>query len=227
MFTTLAVMEARVRAAVPVGRRAGVAGALASPVVLAAIALARHAGLSITARDVASSPAGVASGKVWSLVTSALVVAGPPLPQVLEVAVLAVAASVLVGPAFFWSAAVAGHIGATLVAYAGIGVLWLVARGDVDDIVHAPDYGISCASVGVLGALVAAAPLPRAARTASLAGLIGFAAAVVVSDDLAAWEHLIAFALGCAVGLRSRTFRPSPAAAWLGDRLWETTRRSR
>jgi hypothetical protein len=207
-------MGAVVRVAAPVGRRAGVLGALAYPVVVTGIAIARHEGLSVSVRDLASSPSGVLSGRVWRLLTSALVVSGPPLPQLLQMAAVVVVALVLAGPALFWRAALVGHVGATLVAYAAVGILWLVARADVDDVVQAPDYGISCVWVGVLGALVAVA-LRRsrraAARLAAMAGVIGFVAAAGVSDDLAGWEHVIAFVLGCAVGYRGAA--PRRAAA--------------
>src|SRR5204863_7434114 len=84
-----------------------------------------------------------------------LIVSGPPL---LELAGLALAAGVLVarrGPVAFWRAAVGGHVGATVIAYAGVGVLWLVTRETVEGIVHDPDYGVSAVWLAVLGAIAA------------------------------------------------------------------------
>lgn len=199
------------RVAGPTGRRAGAVAALAYVGLVAGLALARKVGVSVSVADVASSPAAVASGRLWRLVTSAFVVAGPAIPQVLQTAAVAAAALVLGGPGLFWRAAFLGHVGATLVAYAGVGALWLVARSDVDDVVHAPDYGISCVWIAVLGAVLGAVAR-RSLRAwpwlPLLAGLIGFAAATGVSPDLASWEHLIAFLCGAAVGCRARAGVP-------------------
>jgi hypothetical protein len=114
----------------------------------------------------ASSPAGVAGGRWWPLATSALVIDGAPLAQLTLAAILSVAALRFLGGPLFWLVAAAGHIGATLVAYAGVGVLWLVARGDAESVVEAPDYGISAIWMGLLGALTVRAN-PSATRRRS------------------------------------------------------------
>src|SRR5690242_17792356 len=112
-------MGAVASVAAPVGRRVGTLAALSYPVLIAGVAVARHAGAGVRVRDLASSPAAVASGEVWRLVTSAFVIAGPPIPQVLQMSVVVAAALVLGGPALFWRAAFVGHVVATLAAYAG------------------------------------------------------------------------------------------------------------
>jgi hypothetical protein len=191
----------------PTGRRAAAVAAVAYVGAVAGLALVRHIGMSVSVHELASSPAAVASGRVWRLVTSAFVVAGPPIPQVLQTAAVAAAALLLGGPGLFWRAAFLGHVGATIVAYAGVGALWLVARADVDDVLHAPDYGISCVWIGVLGGLLGA--VARRSRhthawVPAIAGAAGFAAATSLSGDLTSWEHLIAFVLGAGVGFRAR-----------------------
>ena len=43
----------------------------------------------------------------------------------------------------------------TLLAYAGIGALWLTSRETVQSVVDQPDYGVSAVWLAVLGALLA------------------------------------------------------------------------
>jgi hypothetical protein len=149
--------------------------------------------------DLASSPAAVASGRLWSLVTSGLLVTRDPIVQLAAAALLTVAAIQALGPATFWLAAAAGHLGSALLAYAGIGLLWLVGRADVDSVAGAPDFGISCVVIGVLGALTVAASGRRPAAWRTLAVAAGVAiCAVIPPFGLAAVEHALAFALGAA-----------------------------
>jgi hypothetical protein len=102
----------------------------------------------------AATPAALASGKLWLLVTSAFVVSGPPA---VELTAVAIAVATLVrrqGAGAFWRVAPITHFGSTLIAYAGVGVLWLADQGAVARIVHDPDFGISAVWMGVLGALL-------------------------------------------------------------------------
>jgi hypothetical protein len=161
--------------------------------------------------DFASSPAGVARGRVWSLVTSGLLVTRDPIVQLAAAALLTVAAIQALGPATFWLAAAAGHLGSALLAYAGIGLLWLVGRADVDSVADAPDFGISCVVIGVLGALIVAASgrLPAAWRALAVAAGVAIWAAIP-PFGLSAVEHALAFALGAAAAAAAtgRSLRP-------------------
>jgi hypothetical protein len=172
-----------------------------SAVSAIAVAQAVHRGPSDDA--LASSPARVAAGRLWPLVTSAFVVAGTPVVQLLATAVLLGVVIRLYGAGLFWLTAAAGHLGATLVTYAGVGVLWLVSRADVDSVVDAPDYGISAIWSAALGALaVGAAAAPRWRRPALAATavcLLALVAPTPFAGDLAGIEHVVAFALGAAV----------------------------
>ena len=166
----------------------------------------------------ASSPAGVAGGRWWPLATSALVIDGAPLAQLTLAAILSVAALRFLGGPLFWLVAAAGHIGATLVAYAGVGVLWLVARGDAESVVEAPDYGISAIWMGLLGALTVRAIVVRTWSrwwvVAALPAILGIALTVPGGDELADAEHALAFAFGGAVmawSLRRATRQEAPA----------------
>jgi hypothetical protein len=162
-------------------------------------------------RDLASSPAGVARGRVWPLVTSALLVTRDPIIQLVAAALLTVAAIQALGPATFWLAAAAGHLGSALLAYAGIGLLWLVGQAGVDSVADAPDFGISCVVIGVLGALTVTAAGHRPAAWRMLAIAAGAVIlAVIPPFGLAAVEHALAFALGAAAAAITtrRSHRP-------------------
>jgi len=189
--------------------RAGVVAAFGYLTTVMIFEVLRRGGQGLEATDLASSPAGVAAGHLWPLLTSGLVIAGDPVVQLAGAGAAATAVVLLLGPGAFWRAALAGHVGATLVAYAGVGVIWLVSRADVDAVVDAPDYGISAVWAGSLGALVAAGVRgPRRPPTLAvgLAAMVLFVTATPFSSDLAGIEHALAFVLGglFAVGLRAR-----------------------
>jgi hypothetical protein len=168
----------------------------------------------------ASSPAGLVHGRVWTMVSSGLVTAGGR--HLMQTALLVAVLLLLAARHGGWLAtrtALAAHVGSALVAYAG---LWLVtgtglANDDVDLI--APDYGTSCIWFGCLAGLVAAELLRyRRQRFAMALVLSGGAVLVaattpVVPDPLTTAEHLLAMAIGagCAIGGRlRRQSAPSP-----------------
>jgi hypothetical protein len=152
------------------------------------------------ADDLASSPAGVAAGRVWPLVTSGLVVAGDPLVQLPALALTALAVVQIAGASAFWLAVAVAHLGSAVLAYVGVGVVSLASRASVDAVVDAPDYGVSCGWAGALGALLAAGltrrrngpRLPVAIAVALAASL----ALLAPADGLAKAEHALALALG-------------------------------
>jgi hypothetical protein len=166
--------------------------------------------------DLASSPAGVARGRVWSLVTSGLLVTRDPIVQLVAAALLTVAAVQALGPATFWLAAAAGHLGSALLAYAGIGLLWLLGPADVDSVADAPDFGISCVVIGVLGALTVAASgrLPGARRALAVAAAVAIWTAIP-PFGLSAVEHALAFAFGAAVTAAAARRSHGPDASFL------------
>jgi hypothetical protein len=174
----------------------------------------RSAGGGPQVRDVASSPSGLLSGQAWRLLSSAFIVAGEPVAQLALTTVAVIAVLVLFGPGLFWRAAFAGHVVATVVAYVGVAVLWLVARGDVDQVVDEPDYGISCVLAGTLGALIGAglrSRRPWAVAAAAVGTVLILVAVTPISYDLTGAEHGLALALGGIVGLR--TARSASASA--------------
>jgi hypothetical protein len=174
------------------------AGAVAAAAYVGGVAVLEVA-RGLRPGDLASSPSGVAAGRVWQLVTSGLVVAGDPVVQLPAVALVIAVVVAMYGPGAFWRAALAGHIGATLVVYAGVGVLWLVWRSQVDTVLDAPDYGISCVWAGAAGALVAGPTRSRALRRLGIAAAAAFVVTAPFASDLAGAEHVVAFAMGALV----------------------------
>ena len=201
-------------------RSAGAVAALAYAGTVALVEAARPAGLG--SGDLASSPARLAAGHVWELLTSGLVTTGHPVLQLVAVAPVAALAIAWLGPLAFWRAALAGHVGATLVVYAGVGLLWLLSPADVDPVVRAPDYGISCVWAGALGALVAGSlRLSPALWVVILAG-VACVTWLPFWGELAGVEHVVAFALGALVtaraGCRAPRLRRDPGRAIPGVR---------
>jgi hypothetical protein len=182
--------------------RIGVAGAIAYLAVVAGLQVAG----GLEPGEVASSPGSLLSGGVWRLFSSGLLIAGAPVAQFAVTAVAVAAVLIGFGPGLFWRAAFAGHVLATLIAYAGVGVLWLVARADVETVVDEPDYGISCVLAGTLGALAGAGsrrPTSWAVPVAVAACVLLLLGLTPAAFDLTGVEHVLAFVLGGIVGRRT------------------------
>jgi hypothetical protein len=190
-------------------------GYMAAVLVLAPLERLAHL---ISPADLASSPASLATGKVWLLLTSGFVIDGPPLPQILALTALAVLVTRFRGSRTFWTAALAGHVGSTLIVYIVVGLLWWADPHLVANAIHNPDYGISCVWAAGLGAITAgswASPGPPTLRsrriTIPLAALLTLTAVTALStNEIARSEHLIAFLLGVlVVSLSERNKRNS------------------
>lgn len=147
-----------------------------------------------------ASAAAVAHGRVWLLLTSALDVQGPlPLAQVAIAAAVAGLAIMRLGAWAWWRAALAGHVGSALAAYAAIGLAVLLGSASAERAASRPDYGISCVLAASLGAL-----LVTRDRVAIAVGAAGTVALVPLSLGWYGSEHLVAVAIGAAVSARTR-----------------------
>ena len=127
---------------------------------------------------------------------------GVPLLQVALVA--AVTALVLVrhGAVVWWLAALAGHVGSTLIGYALIGCAAALGSGSAERAAGAWDYGISCVLAAQLGVLCAGAVRrrDRSAGDVALAAASSLAVPVwLATIDWYGVEHLLAFAIGAGV----------------------------
>lgn len=208
------------------------AGALAAYFALA-IVVALLPAVGITQQSLvgamAFSPSDLVSGKLWLLPLSGVIVDGNTWSQLAMLAEVAAALVVLAGARTFWRAAIVGHVGSTLIAYAILGVLAVTAPSAIGDLVDAPDYGVSCVWAGSVGALAVVAARRCASRPAKAAVAVAVSAPLVIvltagfvtpagTVNLATLEHVLAFALGM-LAARRTTRAPSrrPATGSAGQ----------
>jgi hypothetical protein len=170
---------------------------------LAAVALLEVAGADPLPVDVGSSPDTLVAGDAWRLLSSALIVdSALPLLQVAVTAAVTAVVLVRHGPIVWWLAALAGHVGSTLIAYALIGGAIALGSASADRVADDWDFGISCVLAAEAGVLFAGG-LRRlrggrgdardiALVVATSLGLL----ATLATIDWYGIEHQFAFALG-------------------------------
>ena len=159
------------------------------------------------------------AGRVWLLATSALIVNGMVVPQLIALALTIAVALRCMGPRFSSAVMVVSHVGATLLAY---GIL-LAATGEADAVDNRTnDYGTSAVWLGLLGAaavvsLARARTGDRVARVVVAAALVTAMGAVLLFSLMTATEHALAFSLGSGLALlrevRARGRRPARSGA--------------
>jgi hypothetical protein len=177
--------------------------------------------------DLASTASGVEHGRVWTLLSSMLPVSEYPFAELAGCALTVVVALRVLGGLRFWAVALSSHLGSALIAYAGIGVLWLLDPAAASDAAVEDDYGISAVWLGTIGAL--AAVLYDAGRRRAALAVAGTAVAASIaigtdSDWLPVAEHLLALTIGAAV---ARALAPQPDGAPLRRAgKWPSTRRA-
>jgi hypothetical protein len=161
--------------------------------------------------DLAASADDVAHGQVWLLLSSGFVIDGLPWLQFTVLVIVLALAYVRVGAARLWAAGLTAHIGAALLAYAGLGVLNVLGI-DVGDATTDPDYGVSVLLAGELG-VIAVSGGRRTALLVGVLGVAGFGVGLADADALANVEHLLGFLLGAATILALDRWRPRTAPA--------------
>ena len=176
----------------------------AAAAVAGAVTAANRAGW-IGSTGLAASPRAVAEGKLWLLFTSGVVADRPWLPSLLGFVIVGFAALSVARPSVVVTAALAGHVLATLVVYGFLGAADAIDGGAFENLVDQPDIGLSAiiaAWIGVVSCVLwRRFRSPRAHALDALGciacALIGFA----FRPDLTALdsEHIVAFALGVAV----------------------------
>jgi len=123
----------------------------------------------------------------------------------LATAVLGVVAMRLAGSGVFWYAAVLAHILGTLLVYAGVWIADAANPSGLAVLLHEADFGVSlvwCAALGVLAGVAwwKTRPLRRWAWRLLAAGPpLALLGVTLVSDGLARYEHVAAFALAVGV----------------------------
>jgi hypothetical protein len=162
--------------------------------LISAVTAATREGL-VPLRTLAATPGSVAEGRLWLLVTSAVVADRPALPSILGFAVVGLAAVLLCGSRVVWSAAAVGHLWSAAAVYAA------VELAHERSVLGYLDYGTSAivaAWVGAIAFLLWRSRRRLAAVALCLASaLLGwyFEGTLTVLDT----EHAVALALGAAV----------------------------
>lgn len=193
--------------------------ALAAFLWIAAAAAIELGAFGLSAAELGSSPDTLAGFEPWRLLTSSLLVDGElPVAQVALLVAVTVAVISRHGARVWWVAALLGHIGSALLAYAAIGVAIALGNDAADRISDDWDYGVSCVMAAQFGVLFAGALLRRRRGTAGPFDLVLAVAALIaliawtVTIDWYGVEHQLAFAIGIAVLLVADR-RAAPRAA--------------
>ena len=157
----------------------------------------------------AASPHAVGEARLWSLLTSALLVQSPLFWSLGSFALLGALTLKVCGTRVLLISALAGHVASTLVVYALLALARTVDPRVFEAVLSAPDYGVSAISAAWLGAI---ASVSWRARDRTLRGKIATALAVVATA-LFGWtlrrhlgfldlEHVVAFGIGVVVAVR-------------------------
>jgi hypothetical protein len=153
-----------------------------------------------------SSAATLASGRVWVLPASALIVDRPVLVGLAAFGVLAVVTLRFCGGRTFWLAAVVGHIGSTLFVYAIIGSTQVADPGTFAAAAVRPDFGVSAMQGAWVGAITATAwsragtdHRDRILVAAGVCAVGGVGWWLHPDPSILTTEHLVAFFIGCGV----------------------------
>ena len=161
---------------------------------------------ALSIQPFAASAARVAAGRLWLLLSSALVIDRPVAVGLVAFALIAAATLWLCGARVFWVAAVAGHVGSTLLVYGIIGVSRLGDPHLFARAVGTPDFGVSAMQGAWVGALTAHAwqrsgsgVRPRAAMALAVCALAGIAWLLHPDPSVLTSEHLFAFLIGASV----------------------------
>lgn len=154
----------------------------------------------------ASSAARVAAGRLWLLLSSALVIDRPVVVGLVAFGLIAGLTLRVCGARTFWIAAAAGHIGSTLLVYAIIGLSRLADPHVFSRAFSTPDFGVSAMQGAWVGALTAQAwqrsgsgVRPRTAMVVAVCVLAGVAWLLHPDPSILTTEHVFAFLIGVAV----------------------------
>jgi hypothetical protein len=155
---------------------------------------------TLDVRTLASSPQAFADGRVWLLLTSAILADRPAAASILGFFVVGLAALAICGSRILWLSALLGHVGSAVVVYLGIGLIRDVAHGAYQGAVAYPDYGTSAIIAAWIGAIAFVAWRNGLRRSAVAFVLVAAAVGWLCKSDLTILdtEHAFAFAFGAA-----------------------------
>ena len=123
---------------------------LAATVVVSVTTAASEAG-KVSLGTLASTPQGVFQGRVWLLLTSALVADHPIGPSLITFAGLGLVAVAVCGWRVVWAAATLGHAGSAVAVYGAIAGLRIIDPAAFRDVRSLYDYGTSAIIAAWLG----------------------------------------------------------------------------
>lgn len=173
----------------------------------------------------------MASGQVWVLPASALIVDRPVTVGLAAFALLAVATLRICGARTFWLAAAVGHAGSTLLVYAIIGSAQLADPEAFASAASRPDFGVSAIQGAWVGAITATAwsraGTNHRARSLVAAGVCAVAGVgwwLHPDPSILTTEHLFAFFIGSGVVSWRQL---ADAARTAASRLFAPERRNR
>jgi hypothetical protein len=178
-------------------------------VIVSSVTAAEHARL-IPLSDVSSSPHAVAEARLWSLLTSALLVSSPLFWSLVSFALFAAVTLRFCGARVLLISGLAGHIASTLVVYALLALTRTFDPRAFEALLKAPDYGVSAVSAAWLGAMASVSwraryrtPRGRIATALVVVGIALFGVYLRRHVGFFDLEHVVAFAIGvvAAVGL--------------------------
>ena len=177
--------------------------------LVALVTASTRAHLGFSVGELAASPERLARGKLWLLLTSALVVDRPIVLSLGAFAVLASLVMVICGPRVFWRAAIFGHVASTVLVYLFVAASRLLDPSIFTYALRRPDYGVSAISSAWLAATATVLwRVGAGGRPGRVGVIIGCAAvalfAYTIRPDVTviSSEHLVAFAVGVATAFR-------------------------
>ena len=183
--------------------RASVAGVLGAVGAISLMTAATSVGL-VSARTFATTPRATAEGKLWLLLSSALVADRPAWVELVAFAGFAIVVLALAGPWVLWSSALLGHVGSTLAMYGVMGGAQLIVPSAFASVLSYEDYGTSAMIAAWVGVIAAVAWRSRrgAASRLGVAVFVASAASIAwaIRPDFSVLdgEHVVAFAIGVA-----------------------------
>jgi hypothetical protein len=169
--------------------------------VAAVVTLANRVG-ELSLSSIASSPAAVGEGKVWLLVSSAVIADRPAIVSLLGFWIVAFAACALCSARVVAGVAAGGHLLSALAIYCLIGLARLAQPGAFAAVMHVSDYGLSAilfAWIGVIASVMwQRHPGPTGHVLVVAGSLVCAGVGLLFRPDLTFLdtEHVVAYAFG-------------------------------
>jgi len=157
----------------------------------------------------AASPHALGEARLWSLLTSALLVQSPLFWSLASFALFGALTLKVCGTRVLLISALAGHVASTLVVYALLDLARTFDPGAFEAVLSSPDYGVSAISAAWLGAVASVSwrapgrtPLGRIATALAVVATALFGLTLRRHVSFLDLEHVVAFCIGLVVAVR-------------------------